>query len=66
MAHAPAEIEQVLEQMRAVLLRWHKEDTLGEVAIVRGYHQLEVEERPRRKPFKAVKREDGGKAIIKT
>jgi hypothetical protein len=66
MAATPCEIEQVLEQMREVLLRWHTEDTLGEVAIVRGYHQYQLEERPRRK-HDAVKRgEGGGKAIVKT
>ncbi len=58
MAYAPAEIEQVLEQMREVLLRWHKSDTLGEAAIVRGGQELYVEERPViRKP--KVKRERG-------
>lgn len=65
MAYTPSEVEQVLEQMREVLLRWHCDDTLGEVAVVRGYHQLEVEERPRRK-HKAVKREDGGRTIARS
>lgn len=43
----PAEIESVLEQMRMVLLRWHENDTLGEIAIVRGGQEWQVEERPR-------------------
>ena len=47
MAYAPAEIEEVLEQVRRVLLQWHREDTLGEIAIVRGGQELYVEERPR-------------------
>ena len=47
MAYTPAEIDEVLEQMRRVLLSWHREDTLGEVAVVRGGQELYVEERPR-------------------
>lgn len=47
MAYAPAEIDEVLEQMRRVLLSWHRDDTLGEIAIVRGGQELFVEERPR-------------------
>lgn len=46
MAYTPPEIEQILEQMRDVLMRWHKEDLLGEVAVVRGGQGLQVEERP--------------------
>ncbi len=56
MAYAPAEIEEVLEQMRRVLLQWHREDTLGEIAIVRGGQELFVEERPRLRHAR-VKRE---------
>lgn len=56
MAATPQEIEQVLEQMREVLLRWHTVDTLGEVAIVRGGQELVVEERPRKR-LTPVKRE---------
>lgn len=66
MAATPLEIEQVLEQVREALLAWHENDTLGELAVIRGYHQLQLEERPRRK-HDAVKRgEGGGKAIVRT
>lgn len=65
MAATPPDIEQVLDQLREVLIRWHREDTLGEVAIVRGYHQWQVEERPKRK-HEAVKRVEGNcKAIAR-
>lgn len=64
MTATPPHIQAVLDQIRAVLLRWDEDGTLGEVACVRGYHQDEVEERPRRKPFKAVKREQRGRTPI--
>lgn len=63
MAETPPHIQEVLDQMRDALLRWDAEDTLGEVACVRGYHQYEVEERPRIKR-KAVKREQTGRKPI--
>lgn len=52
------EIEQVLEQLREALLRWHEADTKGEITVVRGSHEFVVEERPRHK-HKAVKRVEG-------
>ena len=64
MAATPPHIQAVLDQLREVLLRWDEDDTLGEVTCVRGYHQYEVEERPRRKPFKAIKREQAGRKPI--
>lgn len=56
MEHTPAEIEQILEQVRASLLRWDKKDELGEVVIMRGGNQLIVEERPIHRPHKAIRR----------
>lgn len=56
MAVTPQEIEQVLEQMREVLLRWHNADRLGEVAILRGGQEWLIEERPRER-HPPVKRE---------
>lgn len=47
MTYLPSEIELVMEQVRIALLQWHREDTLGEVAVVRGGQELYVEERPR-------------------
>lgn len=54
----PHEIEEVLEQVRDALLNWYPTESLGEIAIIRGPHQWQVEERPVRKR-KPVKREQG-------
>lgn len=59
----PADIEQVLEQMRIALVRWHEADTLGEIAIVRGGVEYQVEERPKRR-HKPIKRESQGMSVI--
>ena len=64
MAVTPLHIQEVLDQLRDALLRWDAEDTLGEITCVRGYHQYEVEERPRIKRNKAVKREQAGRRPI--
>ena len=61
---ASLEVEKVLAQIRQVLEQWDDGNTLGEVAIIRGPHQYQVEERPRRK-LDAVKRVEGdSKAAI--
>lgn len=58
MSATPPDIEQVLEQTRMVLLQMCRDGWVGEVAIVVGGNQLQVEERPRRKR-KPVKRLQG-------
>ncbi len=55
-ATPPLEVEAILEQLREVLLTWHETDTLGEIAIVRGGQEWQVEERPKHR-HKAVRRE---------
>lgn len=48
MAQAPlTEIDSLLMQLRDVLLSWDENATLGEVAIVGGGHEWQIEERPR-------------------
>lgn len=49
MPTTPREVEEVLEQLRSVLLTWYEHDVLGEVAILHGGHEWTVEERPRRR-----------------
>ncbi len=44
--HAPDEIEQVESLVRAAMLRWHRDDTTGEIVIVRGGNDWQVLERP--------------------
>lgn len=61
---APLHIEEMLNELRDLLLAWDERGELGEVALVRGYHQWEVEERPRRKR-KAHKHERSGKPIVR-
>lgn len=58
MAYTPDDIEQVLEQVRAILVRWHEQGTLGEVAVMVGQNQYQPVERPTRK-HKPVLREQG-------
>lgn len=60
---ASIEVERVLAQIRQVLERWEDGDELGEVAIVRSYHQYQVEERPRRK-LDAIKRVEGDSKTV--
>jgi hypothetical protein len=62
-AHTPEEIEAVLEQMRAELLRWQREGILGEVVCVVGEHLYQPEARPRLK-LRGVKREQAGRQPI--
>jgi len=64
MAQTPPHIQDLLNELRELLLAWDERGELGELAIVRGYHQWEVEERPRRKR-KSVKHERGGKLIVR-
>jgi hypothetical protein len=58
MAQTPEDIETVLDQLRAVLMRWAYDDTLGEIVIVRGSNQSQIEERPirRHEPVKRARR----------
>lgn len=46
-APTPREVELVLERLRPVLIAWYEHDTLGEVAILHGGHEWQLEERPR-------------------
>ncbi len=48
-APTPQEIEDVLEQMREVLIRWHRGGVVGEVTVVSGRNQYQLEECPRHK-----------------
>ena len=54
------ELDQVLEQAREALARMYRDGWIGEVAIVMGGNQFQVEERPRRRhaPVKRVFRKD--------
>lgn len=63
MAATPPDIEQVLEQLRGILMRWQSDGTLGEVVVVVGGNQYQPEERPTRR-HTPVKRESG-KAIVR-
>lgn len=64
-ATPPPHIQEMLDELRDLLLAWDERGELGEVALVRGYHQWEVEERPRRKR-KAHKHERSGTVIRTT
>lgn len=55
MAAPVPEIEAVLNQMREVLTRWHERGVNGEVTVVSGNNQYQVEECPRHK-HKPVRR----------
>lgn len=59
----PPDIEQVLEQARIVLMRMRRDEWLGEVAVVVGGNQLQVEERLRRRQ-KPVKVECRGASVV--
>jgi len=64
MVHVPEDVENVLDQLRAVLLRWAREDALGEIAIVRGSNQTQIEERPIRR-HEPIRRARRGQSYIK-
>ena len=63
MAQSPPDIEQTLEHVRAILVRWQMEGKLGEVAVIVGGNQYQPEERPTTK-HPPVKRESG-KPIVR-
>lgn len=67
MAGTPPEVAKVLEQLEPLLTRWYHGGTLGEIAVVFGNHQMQPEERPRRKhePTK-FERSGGRTGTIKT
>ncbi len=46
MPYTPDEIEEVESLVRAAMLRWHRDDVTGEIVIVRGGNEWQVEERP--------------------
>lgn len=48
MPSTPREVKQVLEQLLPVLIAWYENDTLGEVAVLHGGNEWQVEERPRK------------------
>lgn len=54
----PPEVARILAQLEPVMARWYVDGTLGEVAIVCGNHELQIEERPKRR-HEAVKYERG-------
>lgn len=41
------EDDEVLAQVRELLIAWRRTGSIGEIAVVRGYNQTQVEERPR-------------------
>ncbi len=49
MTATPSDIEQVLEQVRDILVRWQGNGVFGEVTVVVGRNQYQPEERPRKK-----------------
>lgn len=59
----PPDIEQVLDQLREVLIRWQRQKKRGEVAIVCGPNDFEVQERPMVK-LPRVRREASGSSIL--
>lgn len=61
---AQDEIDEVLERVRAVLVRWKEEHELGEVVIVVGQNQYEPQERPIKR-LPPIKRHSGGKQIVR-
>lgn len=63
-ANAHDDIEQALDKVRAILLRWHGEGKFGEVAVIVGQNQYEPQERPivRHEP---VKRHKGARPIAR-
>jgi hypothetical protein len=63
----PPEIQHLLTQLEPILRRWYRDGTLGEIAIVFGQHQMQPEERPRKR-LDAVRfeRDDGRAKPIET
>lgn len=64
MSAKPPEIEAILSQLEEVLTRWHRENKLGEVAIVSGVNDYHVQERPMQKHDR-VPREQRGSGVVK-
>lgn len=61
MPATPSEIDEIVEKLLPLLVRWHEKDTLGEIAILRGGQEWEVEERPKRSvgKVKRARRREG-------
>lgn len=49
MAATPPDYEQMLERLSTILQSWDENATMGEIALVGGGHEWEIEERPRRR-----------------
>lgn len=47
MPNVPLEVQKVLEQLEPILVRWYREHTVGEIAVVIGKKQMQPEERPK-------------------
>lgn len=62
---ATPEIEDVVEQARDALMRMYRDGWVGEVAIVVGGNQYQVEARPRWR-YVPVKRHDSKSSVIET
>lgn len=63
MAEATPEIERILEQARAAMIQMRRDGLVGEIAIVVGGNQYQVEERPRRRHV-PVKLTDRGSSVV--
>lgn len=59
----PPDIEQVLEQARIILMQMRRTGWIGEVAVVVGGNQLQVEERLRRRQ-KPVKLDSRSSSVV--
>lgn len=62
MIRTPSDIEQVLEQVRVILVQWQADGELGEVAIIVGGNQYQPEERPTKR-HKPVRRVSGSQIV---
>lgn len=65
MADTPPEIERILQQMRDVLTTWHEKGTLGEVAVLGGQNDWQVEERPNKRKPRIKRSLPHGKPIVR-
>lgn len=55
MSYTPDEIETLVKQLIPILVAWHGTDVLGEIAILRGGQDWQLEERPIRR-HRAIRR----------
>lgn len=55
MDYVQEDIEALMKQLLPILVAWHGTDVLGEIAIVRGGQDWQLEERPIRR-HRAIRR----------